>query len=301
MTVNYATRSHGQSQDHTGTQVRIAAQGPRRPQMWSGSPIRPISSTPWRSLSGWSSRRREQNKGGAFWASPLRDPPPVARGCQDHLTWVMSNRARGRAHFHDSVRGTTHCRHDGLSHSLQCTWVYHGTELRGGTPSPLLPHPLHPSSPAASPRCIGIVNFASTPAAQLEESAAEHCTFELRPSNIRVQSLHPAAPIYASSGRLMDTSRKLDRIADNLDDMSVTLEEIKEDVEDDRRTRHCQARQGAGGNGKGNRDDRGVHRSGAPGELRRASCSSVRATCRAAAVPAWRWQRAPAASRAARW
>ncbi len=28
----------------------------------------------------------------------------------------------------------------------------------------------------------------------------------------------------------MDTSRKLDRIADNLDDMSVTLEEIKEDV-----------------------------------------------------------------------
>jgi alkaline phosphatase len=29
MTVNYATRSHGQSQDHTGTQVRIAAQGPR--------------------------------------------------------------------------------------------------------------------------------------------------------------------------------------------------------------------------------------------------------------------------------
>jgi alkaline phosphatase len=29
MTVNYATRSHGQSQDHTGAQVRIAAQGPR--------------------------------------------------------------------------------------------------------------------------------------------------------------------------------------------------------------------------------------------------------------------------------
>ena len=28
----------------------------------------------------------------------------------------------------------------------------------------------------------------------------------------------------------MDTSRKLDRIANNLDDMSVTLEEIKEDV-----------------------------------------------------------------------
>jgi hypothetical protein len=28
----------------------------------------------------------------------------------------------------------------------------------------------------------------------------------------------------------MDTSRKLDRIADNLDDMSVTLEEIKEDI-----------------------------------------------------------------------
>ena len=29
----------------------------------------------------------------------------------------------------------------------------------------------------------------------------------------------------------MDTSRKLERIADNLDDMSVTLEEIKEDVQ----------------------------------------------------------------------
>lgn len=28
MTVNYATRMHGQSQDHTGAQVRIAAQGP---------------------------------------------------------------------------------------------------------------------------------------------------------------------------------------------------------------------------------------------------------------------------------
>jgi alkaline phosphatase len=29
MTINYATRPHGQSQDHTGTQVRIAAQGPQ--------------------------------------------------------------------------------------------------------------------------------------------------------------------------------------------------------------------------------------------------------------------------------
>lgn len=29
MTVNYATRPHGQSQDHTGSQVRIAAQGPQ--------------------------------------------------------------------------------------------------------------------------------------------------------------------------------------------------------------------------------------------------------------------------------
>ena len=28
MTINYATRTHGQSQDHTGAQVRIAAQGP---------------------------------------------------------------------------------------------------------------------------------------------------------------------------------------------------------------------------------------------------------------------------------
>jgi alkaline phosphatase len=28
MTINYATRPHGQSQDHTGSQVRIAAQGP---------------------------------------------------------------------------------------------------------------------------------------------------------------------------------------------------------------------------------------------------------------------------------
>ncbi|MEO7273775.1 MAG: alkaline phosphatase [Vicinamibacterales bacterium] len=29
MTINYATRPHGQSQDHTGAQVRIAAQGPQ--------------------------------------------------------------------------------------------------------------------------------------------------------------------------------------------------------------------------------------------------------------------------------
>jgi alkaline phosphatase len=29
MTINYATRAHGESQDHTGTQVRIAAQGPQ--------------------------------------------------------------------------------------------------------------------------------------------------------------------------------------------------------------------------------------------------------------------------------
>ena len=29
MTINYATRPHGQSQDHTGSQVRIAAQGPQ--------------------------------------------------------------------------------------------------------------------------------------------------------------------------------------------------------------------------------------------------------------------------------
>ena len=28
MTISYATRMHMQSQDHTGTQVRIAAQGP---------------------------------------------------------------------------------------------------------------------------------------------------------------------------------------------------------------------------------------------------------------------------------
>jgi len=29
MTVNYGTRPHGQSQDHTGSEVRIAAQGPQ--------------------------------------------------------------------------------------------------------------------------------------------------------------------------------------------------------------------------------------------------------------------------------
>ncbi len=29
MTVNYGTRAHGQSQDHTGSEVRIAAQGPQ--------------------------------------------------------------------------------------------------------------------------------------------------------------------------------------------------------------------------------------------------------------------------------
>lgn len=29
MTVNYGTRAHGQSQDHTGAEVRIGAQGPQ--------------------------------------------------------------------------------------------------------------------------------------------------------------------------------------------------------------------------------------------------------------------------------
>jgi len=29
MTINYGTRVHGQSQDHTGSEVRIAAQGPQ--------------------------------------------------------------------------------------------------------------------------------------------------------------------------------------------------------------------------------------------------------------------------------
>ena len=29
MTINYATRAHNTSQDHTGSQVRIAAQGPQ--------------------------------------------------------------------------------------------------------------------------------------------------------------------------------------------------------------------------------------------------------------------------------
>ena len=29
MTVNFATRAHGQSQDHTGAEVRIVAQGPQ--------------------------------------------------------------------------------------------------------------------------------------------------------------------------------------------------------------------------------------------------------------------------------
>ena len=29
MTINYATRPHGQSQDHTGSELRIAAQGPQ--------------------------------------------------------------------------------------------------------------------------------------------------------------------------------------------------------------------------------------------------------------------------------
>ena len=29
MTINYGTRAHGQSQDHTGSEVRIAAQGPQ--------------------------------------------------------------------------------------------------------------------------------------------------------------------------------------------------------------------------------------------------------------------------------
>jgi alkaline phosphatase len=29
MTINYGTRPHGQSQDHTGSEVRIAAQGPQ--------------------------------------------------------------------------------------------------------------------------------------------------------------------------------------------------------------------------------------------------------------------------------
>jgi alkaline phosphatase len=29
MTINYSTRAHGQSPDHTGLEVRIAAQGPQ--------------------------------------------------------------------------------------------------------------------------------------------------------------------------------------------------------------------------------------------------------------------------------
>ena len=29
MTVHYGTRAHGEQQDHTGTQVRVAAQGPQ--------------------------------------------------------------------------------------------------------------------------------------------------------------------------------------------------------------------------------------------------------------------------------
>jgi len=29
MTVSYGTRPHGQSQDHTGSELRIAAQGPQ--------------------------------------------------------------------------------------------------------------------------------------------------------------------------------------------------------------------------------------------------------------------------------
>jgi alkaline phosphatase len=29
MTINYGTRAHGQSQDHTGSEVRIAAKGPQ--------------------------------------------------------------------------------------------------------------------------------------------------------------------------------------------------------------------------------------------------------------------------------
>ncbi len=29
MTINYATRAHNQSQDHTGSEVRIAARGPQ--------------------------------------------------------------------------------------------------------------------------------------------------------------------------------------------------------------------------------------------------------------------------------
>ncbi len=29
MTINYGTRAHGTSQDHTGSEVRLAAQGPQ--------------------------------------------------------------------------------------------------------------------------------------------------------------------------------------------------------------------------------------------------------------------------------
>jgi len=45
MVVSYATNLPGQSQDHTGTQVRIAAPARRHTGFWA-SPTRPTCSSP---------------------------------------------------------------------------------------------------------------------------------------------------------------------------------------------------------------------------------------------------------------
>ena len=46
MVVNYATNLDGRSQSHTGTEVRIAAQGPQAANVARASPTRPTCSTP---------------------------------------------------------------------------------------------------------------------------------------------------------------------------------------------------------------------------------------------------------------
>ena len=51
MTVSYATTPYPGSQQHTGTEVRIAAKGPQAATSW-GSPTRPTCSAPWAAPSG---------------------------------------------------------------------------------------------------------------------------------------------------------------------------------------------------------------------------------------------------------
>jgi alkaline phosphatase len=53
MSVNYATRAHSQSQDHTGAQVRIAAEGPQASSVVGLSDQTDLFKTMGRALGLW--------------------------------------------------------------------------------------------------------------------------------------------------------------------------------------------------------------------------------------------------------